>query len=99
MNSVTDEGYNSGGYARWPIKLRILVWPATEYIFARSLFQGAREIHISGGSFYAYGSSEGKTQIDTAFSILSSRMEPGAAYDAAAAKTCQMSRNYQSRDH
>ncbi|KAF5312271.1 hypothetical protein D9619_003709 [Psilocybe cf. subviscida] len=49
-----------------------------------SLFQGAKAIHISGGSFYAYGSSEGRTQTDAALSILNSRMEPGAAYDAAA---------------
>ncbi|KAF5329555.1 hypothetical protein D9619_009027 [Psilocybe cf. subviscida] len=47
-----------------------------------SLFQNAKAIHISGGSFYAYGGRE--TPVDAALSILSSRVEHGAAHDAAA---------------
>ncbi|KAF5313751.1 hypothetical protein D9619_013693 [Psilocybe cf. subviscida] len=51
-----------------------------------SILQGASQVNIQGGTFYAYGSSgmDEKKRIADAMALLASRAEQGAPYDAAA---------------
>ncbi|KAF5313755.1 hypothetical protein D9619_013718 [Psilocybe cf. subviscida] len=51
-----------------------------------SMFREARDVHIHGGTFNAYGSggTDDKKRIADAMALLSSRAEQGASYDTAA---------------